>query len=107
MNDLETSKAAIEAMMREIKVKHCAELEPHEAELKEIQRLLGPIYAGFKVGDILHKVPDRHGRVMKARVTYIISRHAKTYDAQGIIIRADGTDGQSVKLWHFDWSLKL
>lgn len=88
--------------LTDVKSRHRRECEPYEAKIHEIKKQLGPIYAGFEVGDIMAKKPDRFNRVTQVRVTSISATFHGNYSAHGIVIKKDGTDGQVRELHHWD-----
>lgn len=85
-----------------IKERHRQELQPAENKRREIRRMLGEIYAGFKPGDILQ---DGSGR--KVRVTSVYVVYGSSWEGKGINILKQSSDGEERRIFDYQGFTKI
>jgi hypothetical protein len=83
-----------------------ARLEKEKNELldriSELRAKIAERDARFKAGDVIEG-KERKG-VRRLKVTNVVYKSDGDYDYVCVTIRKDGSDGASVKLWHWDVS---
>lgn len=79
-------------------------IETHEQEVAQLESEVCTELAPFKAGDVIEWGRKRKAR---GRIVYIIGSHLddprfRTFDYRVVLIRKDGTEGKSLRVYQWD-----